>query len=34
VQDNSLRDPFRGFVMANYGGDYTLGRIRLEDGGQ
>ncbi|WP_158611819.1 SEL1-like repeat protein [Guyparkeria sp. SCN-R1] len=31
VQDNSLRDPFQGFVMANHGGDYTLRRIRLED---
>lgn len=31
VQDNGLRDPFQGFVMANQGGDYTLGRIRLEE---
>jgi len=31
VQDNGLRDPFQGFVLANQGGDYTLGRIRLED---
>ena len=31
VQDNGLRDPFQGVVMANHGGDYTLRRIRLED---
>lgn len=31
AQDNGLRDPFQGFVMANHGGDYTLRRIRLED---
>ncbi|MDR9440297.1 MAG: peptidoglycan-binding protein [Halomonas sp.] len=31
VQDNGLRDPFQGFVLANQGGDYTLRRIRLED---
>ncbi len=30
VQDNGLRDPFQGFVLANHGGDYTLHRIRLE----
>ncbi|MDI5920082.1 peptidoglycan-binding protein [Halomonas sp. LR5S13] len=31
VQDNGLRDPFQGFMLANQGGDYTLRRIRLED---
>jgi hypothetical protein len=31
VQDNGLRDPFQGFVMANHGGDYTLRRISLEE---
>ncbi len=31
AQDNSLRDPFQGFVMANHSGDYTLRQIRLED---
>ncbi|SEL42554.1 Sel1 repeat-containing protein [Halomonas daqiaonensis] len=31
VQDTGLRDPFQGFVMANQGGDYTLGRIKLEE---
>ncbi|WFM72785.1 peptidoglycan-binding protein [Halomonas sp. CKK8] len=31
VQDNGLRDPFQGFVLANQGGDYTLRRIRLEE---
>ena len=31
VQDNGLRDPFRGVILANQGGDYTLGRIRVED---
>ncbi|MGM0914487.1 MAG: peptidoglycan-binding protein [Pseudomonadota bacterium] len=31
VRDRGLRDPFQGFVLANQGGDYTLGRIRLEE---
>ena len=31
VQDNGLRDPFQGVVMANQQGDYTLRRIRLEE---
>lgn len=31
VQDNGLRDPFQGFMLANQGGDYTLRRIRLEE---
>lgn len=31
VQDNGLRDPFQGFVLANQGGDYSLRRIRLEE---
>lgn len=31
VQDNGLRDPFQGFVLANQGGDYTLRRIKLEE---
>ncbi len=31
VQDNGLRDPFQGFVLANQGGDYTLRRIILGD---
>lgn len=32
VQDNRLRDAFRGFVLANHGGEYALRRIRIEDG--
>ncbi|MCL7744645.1 peptidoglycan-binding protein [Guyparkeria hydrothermalis] len=31
VKDNGLRDPFQGFVLENQGGDYSLGRIRIED---
>ena len=31
VQDTGLRDPFQGFVLANLGGDYTLGRVLLQD---
>ncbi len=31
VQDNDLRDAFGGVVLANHGGDYSLGRIRVED---
>lgn len=31
VQDNGLRDPFRGVMLANQQGDYTLRRIRLEE---
>lgn len=31
AQDNGLRDPFQGFVLANQGGDFTLGRIRIEE---
>ncbi|MWJ29116.1 hypothetical protein GPM19_13070 [Halomonas sp. ZH2S] len=31
VQDNSLRDPFEGFVLANQGGDYTLRQVQLQD---
>lgn len=31
VQDNGLRDPFQGVVLANQGGDYTLREIRLEE---
>ena len=30
VRDTELRDRFQGFLMANQGGDYTLGRIRLQ----
>ncbi|CAM3952312.1 peptidoglycan-binding protein [Vreelandella rituensis] len=31
IQDTGLRDRFQGFVLANQGGDYTLGRVQLED---
>ncbi|WP_197408122.1 MULTISPECIES: peptidoglycan-binding domain-containing protein [unclassified Guyparkeria] len=31
ARDTGLRDPFQGFVMTNHGGDYTLGRVRLEE---
>lgn len=31
VRDTGLRDPFQGVVMVNQGGDYTLGRVRLQD---
>ncbi|WP_374711067.1 hypothetical protein [Halomonas mongoliensis] len=31
VQDTALRSRFQGFVLANQGGDYTLGRVRLEE---
>ncbi|MFN2381590.1 MAG: peptidoglycan-binding protein [Guyparkeria sp.] len=31
AQDNGLRDPFQGFTLTNRGGDFTLGRIRIEE---
>jgi peptidoglycan hydrolase-like protein with peptidoglycan-binding domain len=31
ARDTSFREPFQGFVLANHGGDYSLGRIRVED---
>ncbi|MGM0516758.1 MAG: peptidoglycan-binding protein [Pseudomonadota bacterium] len=31
VQDNGLRGDFRGFVLANHGGNYALRRVRIED---
>jgi len=31
VRDTELRERFQGFVLANQGGDYTLGRARLQD---
>ncbi|MGJ7456541.1 peptidoglycan-binding protein [Halomonas sp. MA07-2] len=31
VRDAGLGDRFQGFVLANQGGDYTLGRVRLQD---
>lgn len=31
VQDTGLRDGFQGFVLVNQGGDFTLGRVRVEE---
>ncbi|WP_197030454.1 peptidoglycan-binding protein [Halomonas sp. BC04] len=31
ARDTSFRERFQGFVFANHGGDYSLGRIRVED---
>ncbi|WP_181870015.1 SEL1-like repeat protein [Halomonas sp. DQ26W] len=31
ARDKSFREGFQGFVLANHGGDYSLGRIRVED---
>ncbi|MCE9681966.1 peptidoglycan-binding protein [Halomonas alkalisoli] len=31
ARDTRFRERFQGFVLANHGGDYSLGRIRVED---
>ncbi len=31
VRDTALRNRFQGFVLTNQGGDYTLGRVQLQD---
>ncbi|MEQ6917206.1 peptidoglycan-binding protein [Halomonas aquatica] len=31
ARDTSFRERFQGFVFANHGGDFSLGRIRVED---
>ncbi|WP_163558613.1 SEL1-like repeat protein [Halomonas sp. NO4] len=31
ARDAGLPDRFQGFMLANQGGDYTLGRVRLQD---
>ncbi|NYS62039.1 peptidoglycan-binding protein [Vreelandella salicampi] len=31
VQDSGLRDGFQGFLLINQGGDYTLGRVQLQE---